>query len=131
MKKNRSEKLRWISLLKRDLYQFPPHGKDYCIPENLIITITARKNIKKRHYTFGGPHYSAILNFSDPLELEITFLSPSRKPFFVKWGDIIEITVRHISNKVIKKLLASIKSVNFAYTGTLYAIIKSQFNEAR
>jgi len=103
MKKTRSEKLKWISILKRDLYRFPPRGKEYCTPEDLIITITTQKKIKKRHYTFGG-HYSAILNFSESSKLEVTFLSPVRTPFSIKWDDIIEITFRHISETVIKKI---------------------------
>ena len=104
MKKDRSEKSRWISILKRDLHRFPPRGKEYITPENLVVTITAQKNIKKRHYAFGGPHYIATLDFSDSFGLSVTFLSPMRKPFFVKWDDIISITVKHISDKVIKKV---------------------------
>lgn len=97
--KNKSEKSRWISILKRDLIQSPLLGRsEYQTVNNVIITITSRKNIRDRHYSFGG-HYTSFLDFSDPKKLYVTFFSPLKKPFSLMWEDIRAITVRHFSDK--------------------------------
>ena len=89
----------WIRLLKRDLFPIPVvYGKPYQFtpPEHIIITITT-KNINRRNYTFGGPIWSAILDFSYDNDLIISFLSPRKKPHRVKWNKVKEITFRYLS----------------------------------
>jgi len=89
----------WIKLLKRDLAPIPVvYGEpyQYTPPEHLIITITS-KNKYRRNYTFGGPIWSAILDFSDDNHLIISFLSPMRKPQRIKWNKVKEITFQYLS----------------------------------
>jgi hypothetical protein len=98
MKKNFT-KDKCIQLLKRDLKIVPSNdGQDiskYATPENLIITITTKTKIRK-NYTFGGPYYCAIINFSDPEELRIDFLSPRKKAYTIVWAKVNEITLHYI-----------------------------------
>jgi len=39
--------LKWSDILKRDLYRFPPGGREFHTPNNLIITNSVKKKIKK------------------------------------------------------------------------------------
>jgi hypothetical protein len=91
----------WIKLLQRELI---PHFHDhdvsyedkYITPENLIITVTTKTKIR-RSYTFGGPVYSATLDFSDSNKLHVNFSSPRKKPYKIKWQNVKEITLRFLS----------------------------------
>jgi len=92
-------KKEWIVLLKRDLLPIPVvngESYQYAPPEHLIITIIT-KNKNRRNYTFGGPVWSAILDFSDDNNLKISFLSPRKKPHRIKWDKVKEITFHYIS----------------------------------
>jgi hypothetical protein len=91
----------WIRLLQRDLItHFHEHDngyKDlYMTPENLIVTITTKTKIG-RNYTFGGPSWSAIVDFSEPDTLIIMFASPLKKPYKIRWLKVKEITLRYLS----------------------------------
>jgi hypothetical protein len=76
------------------MIQFPPRGKEYITPDTLIITITIRKKSQNRYYTFGGPHWTGELFFSDD-EMYLSYLSPLKKPRTIKYEEIVEITFRH------------------------------------
>jgi len=71
------------------------HIHEYATPENLIITVTTRiKN--RRNYTFGGPIWNVIVNFSDERKLKVNFLSPLRKPYIINWAKVNEMTFHFI-----------------------------------
>jgi hypothetical protein len=89
----------WIKLLKRDLSPLPSNDSpvhQYAVPENLIVTVTT-KNKVRRNYTFGGPIWCGILDFSNESVLKLTYLSPLKKPHNIKWNKIKEITLHYIS----------------------------------
>ena len=90
----------WGKLLQRDLIRrFHEHDASYedtyVTPENLIITVITKTKLKKK-YTFGGPTYSATLDFSDPDKLHVRFSSPLKKPYKIKWQNVTEITLRFL-----------------------------------
>ena len=90
------QKVKWSNLLKRDLVQFPPSGREYHTPDNLIITITTQKKVRERHFTFGG-HYSSTLYFHSNDAISVTFLSPIRKPFTVLQKDIVRVVFTYMN----------------------------------
>lgn len=93
------KKEEWIELLKRDLSPVPSNDGpiyEYATPENLIVTVTT-KNKNRRNYTFGGPIWSGILNFSDNKVLRLTFLSPLKKPHNIQWAKVKEISFHYLS----------------------------------
>ena len=83
--------IRWKRLLKKHIDSSPSESWLYTTRENIVITITSKKKIRKRHHTFGGPHWCATLDFSNPNELRIEFLSPTRRPYNVKWNEVVGI----------------------------------------
>lgn len=66
------------------------------------MTISTQKKAMKgrrrvnRHYRFGGPHYPAILNFSNPDEIEVKFLTPSKKSYYIPWNRIKNVDIRYL-----------------------------------
>ncbi|MBU1037140.1 hypothetical protein KKF32_03835 [Patescibacteria group bacterium] len=65
------------------------HRNDFFTPENLIITIKT----KVKHYSFGGPVYSAVVNLYKE-EVRITFVPPRYKgaqQYEIKWDKILEV----------------------------------------
>ena len=85
----------WVKILQDNLIQFPPKGNEYHSPENLVVTIKVKKMVATRQYTFGGPHWSGSLYFSEK-EIALTYLSPLKKPQNIPIESIIEIGIRYI-----------------------------------
>jgi hypothetical protein len=93
MQKNTKEE--WIGLLQRHLNKhFDKHDDSYISKyktyDYLVITIVTKASVRKRSYTFGGPVKPAIVDFFDPNELSIVFLS-SHKPVKIPWQKVNEI----------------------------------------
>ena len=86
------DKKQTINLLKKELIQFSTSLYEYHTPKNLSVTITERKRIKNRFVSFGGPHWSASIEFPEKDELLISYFSPLKKPKFIKIQHIKEIT---------------------------------------
>lgn len=86
-----------INLLKKELIQLSSSLYEYHTPKNLIITITTKKNIKKRNFTFGGSHWSASLVFSDSKKIYLSYFSPLKKPQTIKIKHIKQINFYYLT----------------------------------
>lgn len=91
----------WVQLIKKELIKVPEqhseHLDEFFSKEELIITITT-KNKNRRNYTFGGPRWSAIANFSDPDYLKVFFRSPLKKPYTIDWSKVKEVSLHFLSS---------------------------------
>lgn len=94
-------KVNWSDLLKRELYKFPPNGREYHTPDNIIFTVHVKKKKITRHYTFGG-HYSASLYFHKNSIIDVTFLSPFKKPFSFSTRNVVKITMNFFPESILK-----------------------------
>ena len=90
----------WTKLLKGDLIKAPEHDgehiHEYFTKEELVITITTRRK-NRRNYTFGGPIWSATVDFSDSKGFKVFFMSPLKKPHNIKWDKVKEVTLHYLS----------------------------------
>jgi len=93
--------IKWAELLIRDLYRFPPDGREYHTPDNLIITVHVKKQKVTRHYTFGG-HYNATLYFHKNSIIDVTFLSPLKKPFTFSTKNVVKVTLNFSQKSALK-----------------------------
>ena len=91
----------WIALLKNALIKAPEHDgehiHEYYSREDISISITAGGPQKNRYYSFGGPIWNALVDFSGEEKLRITYLCPAGKPAKVEWKKIKSITFTYIS----------------------------------
>ena len=88
-------KNKWISLLENNLIHFPSEGIEYQSCKDIIVTIVAKKKVRKRSFTFGGPVWSATLFFYSN-ELNLSYFSPIKKPHYIKYNEIVEINFKHL-----------------------------------
>jgi hypothetical protein len=90
------KKADWIKLLKQNMITCPFHKdeteSEYTAAENVIITINTKTT---RHYTFGGPVWIGILDVADDEFLNLSYLSPLKKPRRIKWNNIKSIEFIH------------------------------------
>jgi len=93
-------KKEWVDLLQRELIKAPEHDgehlHEYFTKDELVITVVT-KNKNRRNYTFGGPIWSAMVDFSSQEFLKIFFMSPLRKPYNIKWYKVKEISFVYLS----------------------------------
>lgn len=90
----------WEKLLKRDLIQFPPHGREYHTPDTLIISVITKKNKYRRTRTFGGLYSATITFYEDKKyndKFKVEFLSYLKKPFSIKFDEIQEINFKYLN----------------------------------
>jgi len=91
----------WIKLLKDSLFKAPEHDgehlHEFFSKEHVYITIIAGGSKKNRYYAFGGPIWSATIDFSDSKEIKIYYFSPLRKPKKVKWEKVKSISIEYCS----------------------------------
>lgn len=94
-------KVKWSDLLKRETHKFPPDGREYHTPDNIIFTVHIKRKKITRHYTFGG-HYSASLFFHKNSIIDVTFLSPLKKPFSFSTRDIVKVTMDFYPKRILE-----------------------------
>lgn len=90
----------WLKLLQRELIKAPEHDGEhiyeYYTKEEVIITITTKMK-NRRNYTIGGPVWLATVNFSYSDQIRISFFSPLRKSYNIKWDKVKEMTFVYLS----------------------------------
>jgi len=75
--------------LSNDKLYANEHRNDFFTPSDLIVTIKT----KHKHYTFGGPVYSASVNLRDD-KIIVMFIAPRR--YDIKWEKVIGIDLQFL-----------------------------------
>ena len=86
----------WTKLLQERLINFPPKSKEYVTSEHIIITVSTNT---PRHFNFGGPVWIASLDFEDDSQVYVSYMSPRKKPFVIKWDKVVSITFKFLRPK--------------------------------
>ena len=98
----------WARLLRQNLLPDPAqlskdklwrreHRNDFFTPENLIVVIKT----DYKHYTFGGPVYSATVNLGEN-KIGVTFVPPKYRGvqrYTIRWGKIKELDLRFLQDR--------------------------------
>jgi hypothetical protein len=91
----------WVKILKDNLTKAPEHDgehvHEYYAKEDVAVVITAGGPKNNRYYSFGGPHWGALIDFSDNEKLRISYTSPIRRPTKIDYRKIKSITLTYIS----------------------------------
>jgi hypothetical protein len=88
----------WVRLIKQNLLECPYNkgesAHEFTPADNLVVTITTKTS---RNYSFGGPIWCGIIDVSIDDYLQLSYLSPKKRPRKIKWNNIRSMEFIHNS----------------------------------
>ena len=88
-----------LDTLKNCLVPHPTHDgqheSKYFTREDIAIEISVQKSKYQRHFGFGGPHCSAVLDFNLPEIISVAYLDSRKRPIEIKIVEICKFEFIH------------------------------------